>query len=251
MRSVGGGHSDAVVRAVGRLVEGRSARFVSWVSIGEVELAEEDVHARGSTDFVSLETRASQPAIASAVLRDGDEKVRSARNPLYKLALGGAWWGVKQLRPTDLRDFFDTEGQRWHQTDEGLWRPYVRGVPRTGFRAGGDPTMVLEAIPAIVTIEDRVDGVEVHGCLTTCLRVRADLAAVDDRLSDFLDIGDSRRRVRGWYENAAMRLWLDQTGLPRRVSYAPLAPNVREPLWWTLELFDFRTPVERPGFFEN
>jgi hypothetical protein len=46
---------------------------------------------------------------------------------------------------------------------------------------------------------------------------------------------------------APMTLWLDDTGLTRRISYARLPANASEPLWQTVELSDFGTAVDRPA----
>jgi hypothetical protein len=58
-------------------------------------------------------------------------------------------------------------------------------------------------------------------------------------------------RVQSWYESAPVRLWIDNVGLVRRVSYAPLAPpdpDNQQCARTTLHLSDFGTPVDRPGF---
>lgn len=59
-----------------RLRAARSARLTSWVTIGQVALGDEDVNARGVTDFETLQTRVWQTEVASAVLRDGAVKAK-------------------------------------------------------------------------------------------------------------------------------------------------------------------------------
>ena len=85
----------------------------------------------------------------------------------------------------------------------------------------------------------------VDGVATTRLLMQTDLTQIADRLEGFLRLGDNRRRAQGWINRAPMRLWLDDTGLTRRISYAPLPTS--EPFWRTLELSDFGAAVDRPA----
>lgn len=153
---------------------------------------------------------------------------------------------MKHLQAERTHECFYLDGQRWEHRSSGAWTRSDGSSSRPGYRNGRDPTLVLESLAALTDIQERTPGVEVRGTPTTRLRVRADLRTVEDRLEDFLDIGDTRGRAAGWYEAAPVNIWIDDSGLPRRVSYAPVAANTTEPFWWTIELFDFGTAVKRP-----
>jgi hypothetical protein len=238
--------------ALARLAETRSARFVAWLSVGEAEPGDAELWASGTTDFGALETRTRQRPIPPSRMRDLKDHNREP-NPFFRAAVKGfVWWLGRSGESTDFQDLYYTAGRAWKQSSPDTWRLRHRAAPsRPGLRAALDPTLVLEAIPAL-SISDVRRAVHLHGCLTELVEGRADLRRVEDRLQEFFDVGLSRSRAQGWYESAPIRLWIDTTGLVRRISYSPLPPNPRDqPCWWTtLELSAFGTPVERPDYFE-
>lgn len=233
-------------RALERLRQERAAEFVSWVSIGGSDLDERDVDAFGATNFVARETRARQRRLATAVMRDGDVKARGSRNLIDKLLVGAGMWVLHRLHTERMEEVFYTAGQRWWQAPSGGWETDKRSRCRPGYRDAGDPALVLEALDALITIEESTPGLEVRGTSTVLIQARADLRLIEDRLDAFLDLGDGRRRAKGWFENAPVKLWVDDSGLPWRVSYAPMAVNATQPFWRTIELFAFGAPSCSP-----
>lgn len=210
--------------------------MVAWVSLGEAEPADVDRWACGTTDFIQLQTRARQRILAPAVTRDGKAQARKGHNPVVRAALSATVWVLGQTSRGNWQDYFYLDAQCWERSDGNAWRPWRRrGMPaKPGLRYGVDPTLVLDAIPALETIEGRVDAITIRDCSTELVNGSADLRKVADRLESFLSAGSNRTRAQGWYERAPIKLWIDTTGLLRRISYAPLPPNRQEPLWRTL-----------------
>lgn len=234
--------------AIGRLREERSASFVPWVSIGEVDLDDGDVTARGTTDFVSLTTRCSQQRVASAIIRDGALKARTARNPLDKLVVTAGVWALRRGRFDRSDDCFYAAAQQWQRGSGNSWTTLKGDTPRPGYRHDADPIRVVEALAAITGIVHLTAEAQIRGENTTLLRLNTDLTTIDDRLHFQRDTLEPKRReaATGWLAAAPMRLWINDTSLPRRLSLAPLPANTTEPFWWTVEFSDFGTPVQRP-----
>jgi len=237
-----------------RLAEMRSARFVAWLSLGEAEPGEEELWASGTTDFFSLETRAWQRPIPPSRMRDLKHNNREPNLFSRAFVAGVLSWLERSDDSTDFRDCFYTAGRGWSQKPPDPWRLRNRRAPeRVGFRAGLDPTLILEALPAVNAIEAH-QTCELRGDPTELIEGRADLRTVEHRLQDHLGVPGMRSRAEGWYERAPVKLWIDNTGLVRRIKYSPLAPpDPDDPqcAWTTLELSDFGTPLERPEFFEE
>lgn len=247
-------HDDAptvTAQATARLAEARTARFVAWRSAGEKAPGEDDFWASGTTDFVSMETRARQRLIPPSQMRQ--LKITREPNPLWKAAITAITWAVGHYPgAVDFQDLYYTDGRCWERAAADNWRPWHPKRQLTpDARAALDPTLVLEAIPVLKVIDAR-HPIGLHGVATELVEGRADLSSVQDRFENFLDAGLNRKNARGWYERAPIKLWIDSTGLVRRVSYLPPPPDARDPCWWTtLELSDYGTPVERPSFFED
>jgi hypothetical protein len=238
----------AAMQAADRLRDEGSADFVSWVTLGEAELTDQDINARGTTDFCTVETRTMQQPVASAVLRDGQLKAAMSRNPLSKLLVAGGVHVMKHLNSERPRDYFYVDANRWqHDPATDQWRLSLAEQRQPGVRDASDPTLPVEALAAITKIHAATPGGDVSGRPTTRLSVQTDLRLVENRLAGLLSAGDRRRRAGSWFAAAPMLLWIDAEGLPRRISYAPLAPNTVQPFWWTIEFSNFGAHLDRPA----
>jgi len=237
-----------------RLAEARSARFVAWLSLGDAEPTDEELWASGTTDFISLETRAYQRPIPPSRMRALRDNNRALEPNLFSRAMvaGVLRWLERSDDSGEFQDFFYTGGRAWKSQQPDSWCLRFRNAAeRPGFRAGLDPTLVLEAIPAVASIEAQ-KTLQLDGHSVEFVEGRADLRVVADRLQDYLKVPGMRQRAQGWYDSAPIRLWIDDTALIRRISYAPLPPpDPRSPqrAWTTLHLSDFGTPIDRPAFF--
>ena len=231
-------HGDAVSVAtavLARLAEERSARFVSWLSAGDAEPGDDQLSASGTTDFVTLETRTRQRGLPPSRMRGITADARE-QGLLSRVIVGGAFrWLERSGGSTDFQDHFYTAGRCWKQSAPDSWRPWFRNAPdRPGRRAGLDPTLVLETIPALSVI-DAQRPADLHGCPAELVEGRADLRRVEDRLQGLLKVGSIQTPAT---KDAPLRLWIDTTGLLRRVSCSWFPPEPRDSprLWRTLGL---------------
>ncbi len=224
----------------------RSARLTSWVTIGRVALCDEDVNARGVTDFEALQTRVWQKKVASAVVRDGAVKARSSKNPLNRPIVGAGVWLLQRGSADQARELFYSDSNRWEATgSDRHWRRVLPEPRRAGFRHPSDPTMILETLAAVTDVVEETRA-NIDGTPMSQLHARVDLTLIADRLGKALKPRSAERKAHRWMRDAPLIAWLDESGLLRRISYAPLPANTTEPFWTTLDLFDFGTPVEIP-----
>ena len=123
--------TDPLSGAADRLRHAHSARLTSWVTIGQVALGDEDVNARGVTDFETLQTRVWQTKIPPAVLRDGAAKAKSSKNPFSRLTVTAGVRAMQRGSADQPRELFYSEANRWQATgsDEHWQTSAARAAP--------------------------------------------------------------------------------------------------------------------------
>ncbi len=241
-----GPKTNLLAGAAARLREAGSARLISWVTIGQVARGDEDVNARGVTNFEALQTRVWQKKVPSAVLRDGAVKAKSSRNPLNRLIVTAGVRALQHGSAGEARELFYSEGSCWQATgSDEPWRPVLPEPRRAGYRHRADPTMILEALAAVTDLIDET-RTDIDAAPTIQVHARVDLTLIEERLGEALQPRSGERKARQWMRNAPLIACLEQSGRLRRISYAPLPANTTEPFWTTLELFDFGTPLAIP-----
>jgi hypothetical protein len=126
-------------------------------------------------------------------------------------------------------------------------------------RAPRDPLWILDALRGAKTCES-VGSDVVRGAQTQRYRVQVNLAAAERRVPSGLLDGCTKRtrrqrEVRKWRASMLTEIWVDQERRLRRATWLTipqrsfLARTVerRDPLWTTLELWDFGVPAPPPG----
>lgn len=165
---------------------------------------------------------------------------------MTKLTVSAGVWALQRGAADQARELFYSDGSRWQQIGSDLpWRQVLPEPRRAGYRHPSDPTMILEALAAVTDIVDETRA-DIDTTLMSQVHARVDLTLIEDRLGDALGPHKNERQAHRWIRDAPLIAWLDESGLLRRISYAPLPANTTEPFWTTLDLFGFGAPLETP-----
>jgi hypothetical protein len=229
------------------LAANHSAEFKAWTTLGTTGLTDAAPVAHGVTQFGELVTRCTQKTLAPAAMREGRTKAASSSNALERVILSRVLQVMEEVEACKEREYFYSCGRRWELSEDGTWSNFANRPHRPGIRNGADPAIPLEALAALVSLSET--GLRESGPSATVRYFEgiADLRQVEDRLVDFLEMGDNRTVARGWYESAPVKLWIDKHDQVRQISWAPLPPNATESLWWTVELSEFGATLETPN----
>jgi hypothetical protein len=223
-----------------RLREAASARFISWLTLGDESLSEDKITAVGTIDFVGNRTRCAQRT-GSAVQRTLEEKRTLSHSPVERIILTGGVWLAHRPSTNAFREYFYAEGRAW-ELSRGSWGSVGPAEPPPGIRAGHDSIVLLQCLEALV----KVDRVHQATEPDTELEVTADLRQASEELRDFFVSDNKLAGADATNHRTPLGLWVDADGLLCRIRCAPSPPTDRSALWWTVQFDDFGTTFEPP-----
>jgi hypothetical protein len=234
-----------------RLRVERSARCFNGMTIGDRPMTDADLDARGVTDFERLQTRVSQRSISAAVVEQNETAIQNGGLGRKLVGLG-----LRRLfnagQPVDVwQEVFHEQGREWiYRENTGEWELLTtsrNAKARPGHWDSNDRAAAVEILDVVTEVTDVKAGEAIGGTPTTRVTARADLNLIWDRLSWSTQNAMSTMGTDDWTAAVPVIVWLDESGLPHRLSHAKLpgAPH-EETIWATLELHDFGATVVNP-----